>query len=133
MKSRRQFGALPYRFSDGRAEILLITSRTRRRWIIPKGNPMKERSAAEAAEIEAYEEAGVRGEITPEAFGSYAHGVSSRRTVEVFLLRVEKVLDEYPEAHQRQRRWFSPQEAADRVYEEDLKELLLRIEAALGS
>ena len=55
-----QYGALPYRFTDsGGVEILLVTSRSRRRWILPKGLPVDGLEPSEAAAREAFEEAGV--------------------------------------------------------------------------
>ena len=36
-----QYAALPYRLSDGGLEILLVTPRDTRRWVIPKGWPLK--------------------------------------------------------------------------------------------
>jgi 8-oxo-dGTP pyrophosphatase MutT (NUDIX family) len=42
---------------------MLLTSREMRRWVIPKGWPMKGRKPAEVARQEAYEEAGLVGHI----------------------------------------------------------------------
>jgi 8-oxo-dGTP pyrophosphatase MutT (NUDIX family) len=58
----KQFAALPYRIRDSDVEILLITTRKKRRWSVPKGWPIKHSTAQQTAAIEAYEEAGVRGE-----------------------------------------------------------------------
>lgn len=61
-KILRQVASLPLRRSeDGKIEVLLVTSRETRRWIIPKGWPMKGKKQHEAAAIEAEEEAGVIG------------------------------------------------------------------------
>ena len=128
----RQTGALPYRLTGDAPEVLLVTSRSRRRWILPKGNPMSGKSLAEAAAEEAYEEAGVRGAIGHEDIGTYRHGVRSKKEVRVFPLRVEEVLEEYPEAHQRQRQWFSFEEARARVWEPELRSLLARAQEMLG-
>ena len=57
-KVRKQYGAVPYRFRRGSVEILLITSRQTKRWIVPKGWPKK--SARYTTKSEAYEESGVR-------------------------------------------------------------------------
>jgi hypothetical protein len=38
---RVQYAALPYRSSSVRTEVMLVTSRETRRWIIPKGWPQK--------------------------------------------------------------------------------------------
>ena len=60
--TRVQYGALPYRLKDDASvEVLLVTTRQTKRWIIPKGWPIKGLTPAEAAAREAYEEAGVQG------------------------------------------------------------------------
>jgi hypothetical protein len=47
--------------------------------------------------------------------------------VQVFLLRVDEVLGSWPEGTIRGRVWLSPREAADRVREEELRSMLLRL------
>jgi hypothetical protein len=54
---RVQYGALPYRFTDDAAlEVLLLTARRSKRWIIPKGWPIKGLRPAKSAAREAFEE-----------------------------------------------------------------------------
>jgi 8-oxo-dGTP pyrophosphatase MutT (NUDIX family) len=60
----RQSGAVPFRVRDGTIEVLLITSLTSGRWIIPKGIIEPPLSSAASAAQEAFEEAGVRGELS---------------------------------------------------------------------
>ncbi len=69
---RVQYAALPHR-GGAQPEILLVTSRETGRWVIPKGWPMKGKSGSEAAAREAFEEAGVVGEIAPEPLGAYGY------------------------------------------------------------
>ena len=65
---------MPYRIdAAGAVEVLLITSRETRRWVVPKGNPIRGLSAHEAAAHEAYEEAGVTGITCPAALGSFSY------------------------------------------------------------
>jgi 8-oxo-dGTP pyrophosphatase MutT (NUDIX family) len=59
----KQFAALPYRMRDADLEILLITTRKKRRWSVPKGWPIKRSAPHQTAATEAYEEAGVYGKI----------------------------------------------------------------------
>lgn len=130
----RQIAVLPYRTPGGAGEaspmILLITSRETRRWIVPKGNPMKGLAPHEAAAVEAKEEAGVVGEVRPTALGSYRYlkrrgsGASVWAVVDVFPLAVTEELRTWDEQHERERRWFSPAEAADAVDEPDLAALI---------
>lgn len=129
---RAQCAALPWRRStDGGAEVLLITSRETRRWVIPKGWPMKKLRSAEAAAQEAFEEAGVTGEIerAPVGVFHYDKRLKSGRLqhvrVTVFALNVTAEADAYPEAGQRERSWLSPVDAAALVDEPELRALLL--------
>ncbi len=125
---KTQAGVLPVRHRNGQIEVLLITSRTVGRWILPKGNVKRHQSPIEAARHEAYEEAGVRGPIDPEPLGCYLHGrPGDQRWVEVYLMRVDEELDHWPEQHERTRRWMSLKEARQVVYEDGLRTLLDRL------
>lgn len=128
---RTQIAALCYRLVKGKPQILLITSRSRQRWIIPKGWPMPGITAAEAALVEAWEEAGVRGRIQDICIGLYGYikvdernGQSLPCVVNVFPLEVKALAKDFPERKQRQRRWFSPKQAAKRVAEPELQQIL---------
>lgn len=129
--ARRQVAALCTRKSGGKREVLLITSRDTGRWVLPKGWPMPDKSAVEAALIEAWEEAGVRdARARRKPLGTYMYdkrlddGTSVPVQVEVFLARVRKTSDNYPEAHERDRRWVRPKKAAEMVDESQLRDLL---------
>ena len=125
----QQYAALPWRQAPG-FEILLITSRETRRWVIPKGWPIPAHSAAESAAQEAYEEAGIRGQMKAEPIGQYGYSkrlrgrAKNRFRVDVFAMEVTEVLDLWPEAHERTRQWLSPAEAAVRVNEPELAILI---------
>lgn len=128
---RRQVGALPFRREPGGGySVLLVTSRESRRWVIPKGWPMKGRKPYEAAEREAYEEAGLAGHIgkRPLGFYLYEKRLKNRDSVlcqvKVFPLHVRKQLTQWPEQHQRELRWFTPSEAADAVSEPGLAAII---------
>ena len=125
---------MPYR-ADGDAldapiRILLVTSRQTRRWVIPKGNAPAGMALHQAAAMEAEEEAGVIGAVCPTPLGSYRYrkrrgnGASLLADVEVFPLAVWRELPAWKEHDERERRWFSLAEAADKVEERDLAELI---------
>jgi len=127
-KQKVQAGVLPVRRQNGRIEVLLITSRTVGRWILPKGNVKRHQTPIEAARQEAYEEAGIRGRIDPEPLGRYLHGrPGDQRWVEVYLMTVEEELDDWPERHERTRRWMPLDEAREVIYEDGLRALLDRL------
>jgi 8-oxo-dGTP pyrophosphatase MutT (NUDIX family) len=121
-----QTAAIPIR--DGR--VCLITSRSKERWVVPKGMIDAGRTAEEMALVEAWEEAGLRGELVGESIGSFTYPKNGRTYhVTAFVMRVTEVLDEWPEDAFREREWLTPREAARRVTGEDLRELIL---SALG-
>jgi 8-oxo-dGTP pyrophosphatase MutT (NUDIX family) len=133
-RKRLQYGALPYKIAgDDGVRVMLVTSRETKRWIIPKGWPMKDRKPHMAAKREAFEEAGVVGRIGKRPIGTYSYDkrLKAEATVhckvEVFPLRVREQLAEWPERNEREGRWFSPDEAARFVEEEELREIIRRL------
>jgi len=139
--TRIQYGALPYRQKrHAPLEVLLVTSRETKRWIIPKGWPIKGLKPSEAAAREAYEEAGVRGRVAGRALGQYHYekcledrNVTVPCEVTVFPLAVKRQLKAWPESEQRSARWFSAAEAAAVVEDEGLRDLILQFEARKGA
>jgi 8-oxo-dGTP pyrophosphatase MutT (NUDIX family) len=128
---RTQFAALPWRRgAGGEVEVLLITSRETRRWVIPKGWPIKGVKSAKCAAQEAFEEAGVRGKVSKRPVGSYAYdkrlknGRLQHVRVAVVGLQVEEEADAYPELGQREKRWLPIADAARLVDEPELMVLL---------
>jgi len=128
---RTQFAALPWRRSaGGEVEVMLITSRETRRWVIPKGWPIKGVKSAKCAAQEAFEEAGVQGKVSKRPAGSYAYdkrlknGRLQHVRVAVFGLEVEGEAEVYPELGQREKLWLPFAEAARLVDEPELMVLL---------
>lgn len=126
-----QVAALCYRGKGEEKEVLLVTSRGTGRWILPKGWPMEGKAAPDAAAQEAWEEAGVKeaklGHMPVGAFSyekALDNGVITRCEATVFPLKVKKLADEFPESHERTRKWVAPEKAAKMVDEPGLKRLL---------
>ena len=125
----RQYGALCYRRGAQGLEILLITSRRSGQWLAPKGGIVPGLTPGESAAREAWEEAGVRGVIGAEEAGRYVHVKSGRNRggpylVGLYPLEVTEEAADYPEAHQRRRAWFTPEEAAGAARNPDLGRVL---------
>ncbi len=119
-----QCAALPWRVRAGVLEILLVTPRGGRGWILPKGKVKPSLGRRESARREAEEEGGVRGELSAPPFGRYRHGGRLGPKVDVFLLRVTRELDAWPEDHQRERRWATADEVSTLVLDPGLAALL---------
>jgi 8-oxo-dGTP pyrophosphatase MutT (NUDIX family) len=128
-----QVAALPFRVSEaGDLQVLLVTSRETQRWLIPKGWPMKGKKPHEAAAREALEEAGVEGEISSKPLGRYSYWKRKSKhfqlcQVDVYRLAVQRQLASWREQGQREARWFGVSEAADRVLEPALADLIRRL------
>lgn len=110
--------------------LLLITSRETKRWVLPKGNPIEGLHPHLAAAAEAYEEAGITGFVCPSPIGNYRYdkrrrsGKVTTATVDVYPLAFINQLETWPEAHQRETRWFTLPEAAQAVDETELKAII---------
>lgn len=119
-------------------EVVLITSRGTGRWVIPKGWPMEGKTLPAAAATEAWEEAGVEGRMHETELGRYRYdkeqdrGYSVPVEVRVFLMDADRERVDFPEARQRRRRWFAPQDAARLVAEPGLREILLALPEVSG-
>ena len=131
IRTIRQIAVLPYRTNEaGLTELMLITSRDTKRWVLPKGNRIKGLKSHEAASHEAYEEAGLIGIACPFAIGTYQYrkyrkdGTSRPAIVDIFPFSVTAQLDEWPEQDERDVRWFMPADAAAAVDEPELKDIL---------
>ena len=130
MKKRTtQVAALPIRIADdGEINVLLVSSRETRRWVIPKGWPSKKMSDAEARE-----EAGVTGKVYRKPVGFYRYRkvlpASSRiLDVAVYVLWVRKQRKSWAEQKERTRIWATLEDAAKLVREPGLKRLFAELE-----
>ncbi|HSF93683.1 MAG TPA: NUDIX hydrolase [Thermohalobaculum sp.] len=133
--AERQYGAIPWRRSAGGVEFLLVTSRRTRRWIFPKGGRMAWLSPQATAQQEAFEEAGVEGNIAEHPAGLYRS--TKRREsgdieieVEMFPLEVTVELEDWPEKRQRTRQWVGADEACAMISEPELLPMIRAVAAA---
>ncbi len=101
----KQSAVIPFRKSGELLEILLITSRKKKKWIFPKGIIEIGLTSKESAEKEAFEEAGIKGKILPKKIGNYSYKKwGSKCKVKVFAMQVTMELREWEEDF-RERRW----------------------------
>ena len=134
-----QYAALPYRVSGKTVEILLVTSRRTRRWIVPKGWPIVGHRPPACAAREALEEAGVSGEVGKIAIGHYRYvkyhrdGTGEPCKVDIFALKVTREQTVWAEKDDRERRWCSVAEAAAAVGEPQLRHVILKFGAQMAA
>lgn len=126
-----QYGALPYTIQDGQLVVLLITSRGRGKWIFPKGGLMEGKTPWDSAAHEAYEEAGVEGDIEKTPIGSYYLPITPERPqpveVKMFPLLVTSQREDWKEMGQRYRHWAVLAEARRLITHEGLAELAVAL------
>ena len=137
----KQFAALCFRHVPGEdvpIQVLLVTSRDTRRWIIPKGWSMPKKKPHQVARLEAWEEAGVIGRVRKKPYGYYTYRKklpqeqNSLLLVQVHLMSVIELDCDFPEKDERELRWFSPKAAATAVAEPDLKLLIANVQAKIA-
>lgn len=129
-KTLTQVAALPYVQLATGIEILLITSRRRGRWILPRGWPVAGKSFAWAAAREAKQEAGAIGQVGETPIGDYIYkkrmekGYRIPCRVFVYPLLVTQQRLDWREKGQRDQRWCDPATAAASIQQKGLTEFL---------
>ncbi|WP_299043027.1 NUDIX hydrolase [uncultured Tateyamaria sp.] len=127
---RTQFAALCYRVKKDKVQVLLVTSRRMRRWIIPKGWPMDGLTPADSAAQEAWEEGGVVGRADQRALGMFTYSKDMGEdaglpiAAMVYAVKVKSLAMDFPEAAERTRKWVSPRKAAKMVDSPELSRIL---------
>jgi 8-oxo-dGTP pyrophosphatase MutT (NUDIX family) len=129
--ARTQFAALCWRMRRGKIQVLLITSRRRKRWIVPKGWPMDGKTPAQCALVEAWEEAGVKGTQSDACIGVYSYARLREGEDNIpclamlYPVKVKKLRKKFPESRDRRRKWISRKKASRMVSERELAKLIL--------
>ena len=125
-----QSAAIPYKNEDGSLRVMLVTSRTQRRWILPKGKIGRRMLPSSSAEREAFEEAGVLGRLSREPIGIYRQGerlptaIDDGVPVQAYALEGIEELAVWKEMHLRERRWFPIKAALRAVHDPELRKIL---------
>jgi phosphohistidine phosphatase len=124
-----QSSVIPYRLSAGRVEILLIRSSRLKHWIVPKGVSDPGLTLQESAAKEAFEEAGIEGEVGSLPLGSYTiRKWGAECTVHVYPMAVSRELPESKwEESYRGREWLSAEQAAKRITKKELRPIIEKL------
>lgn len=123
---------IPYRLNNGKLEILLVTSIKKKNWIVPKGYIEFNLTPFESAKKEAYEEAGVVGSNETIEVGQFiAEKKNRKELIKVYTMEVDEELNDYPEKNLRKRKWFTFDEAMEKVQNPQIKNFIKKLNETL--
>ena len=106
-----RLGVIPF-IDHSLDEVFIITSRKNGKWIFPKGKPEKDIPNKRVAIKEAYEEAGLKGELMETEPFHFVDGDSENPTTFIlFPMMVTEVLNNWPEDTERNRKAVSVKKA----------------------
>jgi 8-oxo-dGTP pyrophosphatase MutT (NUDIX family) len=129
-----QSAVIPFRIIESRVEILLITSLKKKNWILPKGIIENDLSAQESAAKEAFEEAGVSGEVYLDEIDNYTYAKwGGICRVQVYALKVKKIHRNWQESDLRRRKWFSIDNAINIVERKEIRRILRNFKTLIES
>jgi len=125
-----QSSVIPYRYKNGKLQILVVSSSKRKHFVVPKGIKEPGLSPQDSAAKEAYEEAGVQGKVVAAPIGTYFYEKwDAQCEVIVYAMKVTKVLeDKHWEEKHRGRTWLSPKAAAKTLHQQALIPMVLSLE-----
>lgn len=130
--AKLEIGAMPWLMQKNGLHVVLVTSRKRKRWILPKGQPEDHLSAPQLAKVEAYEEAGIRGVIQNKFETAKVKRRGSAVKVKIYPIKVERLLDKWPEDDERERRVVHWQKAIDVLDDDGMGDCVKKLVRHLG-
>jgi CYTH domain-containing protein len=125
-----QLGILPYTFIDRRLHLLLITSSSGSRWILPKGRQEPDMSPHEVAVMEAVEEAGVLGTLRQDLRTRCQ--MTDGRYLQLYAMKISKLLKSWPEENVRRRRLFPLSDALEIIGDPGVARAVRRLAIAIN-
>jgi 8-oxo-dGTP pyrophosphatase MutT (NUDIX family) len=122
------------RRNNGEVSILLISKSRSGKWSIPKGRLDGRLTFGEVVAKEAFEEAGIKGYVSPNSIGMYrvkkrTQSREHTQVVEVwvYLMEITKRVRHWPEEGKREVRWVSCETAARELREPILADICHRL------
>lgn len=128
----KRVGAIPLKKVGTKINLLLVTSSTRGRWILPKGNLERGENHKDACLREAYEESGAWGRVLEHLpietkITSQAKGPIKSMRVVYYPLLLEELRATWPEEKKRRRRFVDLEEAEEFLDKKEFKEVINHI------
>ena len=123
----KQSAVIPFRYIGEATEVLIITTRKKKKWIFPKGIIELNMSARESALKESFEEAGLRGILRSKKLGNYSYkkwgGICK---VKVYALEVKSIVNIWEENF-RERKWVEINEVEKYIKEKEILKILTKL------
>lgn len=124
-----QIGVLPYVIKQGKLQVLLVTSSSGNRWIMPKGHQEPGMTQHEVAMMEAVEEGGVLGTLRNDL--RLRCQMSNGRFLQLYAMKISKLLNSWPEEHLRLRRLVSLNQALKLIDDPEMIRIVKEMGAVL--
>ncbi|RLD09796.1 MAG: NUDIX hydrolase [Chlamydiae bacterium] len=124
-----QSAVVPYLIDNGIKKIILITAQNlSRNWIVPKGHVEKNMTPQASAQKEAFEEAGLKGNVESKVVGTLLYSKKKKKyKVDFFPFKVTEILDDWPEKKSRERISVEQDYLKKFVLDENLLKILKEI------
>ena len=128
----KQSAVIPYKIVAGKLEVLMVTSRKKKKWIFPKGIIEPNLTPSESAQKEAEEEAGVRGDILEEKIGDYVYAKwGGDCSVQVYGQKVNHLFETWEEDF-RLRKWINFDEISEFTKDKNLIRMVQKLRSILN-
>ena len=124
-----QVGILPYIFRDKKLHVLLVTSSSGSRWILPKGRQEPDMTPHEVAMMEAVEEGGILGTLRHDL--RIRCRMSNGRLLQLYAMKISKLLGTWPEENFRLRRLLPFDDALQMIEDPEIVRAMRRLASQL--
>ena len=124
-----QSAVIPYRIHHGKVKILIITSSSKKHWIVPKGVVDIGMSPQASAGKEAFEEAGILGRVGDTLLGTYRYEKwGADCIIKVYPMEVLDIISEHKRLEpERQRIWITAEQAPIYLKQKALLSMVLKL------
>ncbi len=109
-----EIGSFPFLIKKGKIYIMLVTNTSGKQWILPKGQPESDLKNDKVAELESYEEAGIKGKVLNKSFYREFKTESGSKLL-IYPIYIDKILEKWKEDYKRKRRLVKVKEAMELV------------------
>jgi len=125
----KQSGVVPYFIDKGVKKIILITAKnSKKNWIVPKGHIEMGMSPQLSAANEAFEEAGIKGEVDSKIVGSLCYSKKGKKCkVDFYPFKVLEILDDWPEKDSRERIVVQKSYVKKFIFDKNLLKIIKKI------